>query len=85
MIDLFRIDQARPSWPVNRWITAMMQLFRPQIAKLLRLRDHAIASRKKGHVASNVFEDRQLEIASHMPISVPDQIRQIREALERMD
>jgi hypothetical protein len=85
MIDLFRIDQARPSWPVNRWITAMMQMFRPQIAELLRLRDQAIASRKKAHTASNVFEDRKLEIASHMPISAPDQSRQIREALERLD
>ncbi len=31
MLDRFVIDPARPSWPVNRWITAMLRLFRPQI------------------------------------------------------
>ena len=36
MLDRFRIDHARPSWPVNMWVSAMLQLFRPQIEHLLR-------------------------------------------------
>ena len=83
MVDRFRIDQARPSWPVNRWITAMMHLFRPQIVDLLYRRDDAIASWKLGHVDSQVFEDRGLEITSQLAISVPAQIQAIQRELER--
>lgn len=81
MVDLFRVDQARPSWPVNRWITAMIRLFRPQIVDLLRRRDDSIASWKLGHIESYVFEDRRIEITSQIAISVPDQIRSIQAAL----
>ena len=84
MIDLFHIDQARPSWPVNRWITAMIQLFRPQIGELLCRRDDVIAGWKPGRAGRDVFEDRKLEITSQMAISVPDQIRRVRESLEEI-
>ena len=30
-LDRFDIDHAYPSWPVNRWLTAMVRLFRPQM------------------------------------------------------
>ncbi|MEX2454885.1 MAG: hypothetical protein WD470_09285, partial [Rhodospirillaceae bacterium] len=36
LVDRFAIDHARPSWPVNRWITGMLRLFRPQVLELLR-------------------------------------------------
>lgn len=39
LINLFDIDHAQPSWPVNRWITAMLKLFHPQIVELIRARD----------------------------------------------
>jgi hypothetical protein len=39
MLDRFVIDHAYPSWPANRWITAMVRLFRPQIEVLIRERD----------------------------------------------
>ena len=83
MLDRFRIDQARPSWPVNRWVTGMLRLFRPQIVALLHRRDEAIASWKLGHIESDVFEDRRLEITSQIPISVSDQMRAIRAELEK--
>ena len=35
MLDRFEIDLAPPSWPVNRWLTAMVRLFRPQIEALI--------------------------------------------------
>jgi hypothetical protein len=73
MIDRFRIDQPWPS-AVNRWLAAMLQLFQPQIADLLRQRDAAIASWKLAHRDGNVFEDRALEILSQIPISVPGHI-----------
>jgi len=43
MLGRFRIDHGRPSWPTNIWITAMLRLFRPQIERLLRQRDAAVA------------------------------------------
>jgi hypothetical protein len=41
MLDRFLIDHAYPSWPVNRWISAMFRLFRPQIVELLERRDQS--------------------------------------------
>ena len=44
MVDRFCIDHANPSWPTNRWITAMMRLFKPQITALLTHRDAVVAN-----------------------------------------
>lgn len=77
MLDRFEIDHARPSWPVNRWITAMIKLFRPQIAALLRQRDDGLARWQAAHPARDAFEDRELEVISELPVSVEDQIRRV--------
>jgi hypothetical protein len=74
MLDRFVIDLAYPSWPLNRWITAMVALYRPQIAKLLLDRDRCIAAWQAANPGENAFEDRRLEITSSLAISVPDQI-----------
>ena len=42
MLDRFVVDLARPSWPLNRWISALFRLFRPQMAALLHARDDAV-------------------------------------------
>ncbi len=83
MLDRFNIDHAWPSWPTNRWITAMLRLFRPQIISLVRMRDRAVADWQAAHPALDVFEDRELEITSITPISVDDQIRAVEHALSR--
>ncbi len=83
MVDHFEMDHAQPSWPTNRWLSAMLILFQPQIAHLLRLRDEAVADWGEKHQGNDVFEDRDLEITSIMPISVDQQIEQIESALER--
>jgi len=83
MLDLFEIDLVNPgTWPVNRWITTMVRLFRPQIATLLRQRDQAVAawSPKDGDIT--VYEDRDLELTSEIKISIDDQIRAVIEALK---
>jgi hypothetical protein len=82
MLDRFRIDHARPSWPTNIWITSMIRLFRPQIQTLLRLRDRAIASWQQEHGGENVYEDRRLELTSAVDISVDEQIAALTRALE---
>lgn len=81
LIDRFDIDHAFPSWPANRWLTAMVALFRPQIVDLLRRRDSRIEQWREEHPDVDVFEDRELEITSISGISVNQQIKQIKHAL----
>ena len=84
MLDRFVIDHARPSWPANRWITALMRMFRPQIVELLHARDAEIRRRRSIAPEINVFEDRDLEVASEMRVSIEDQIARIELALARV-
>ncbi len=81
MIDLFVIDQARPSWPLNRWVTAMVRLFRPLAHDLVRERDLVIDAWADSHPDVDVFEDRGLELTSSSAISVEKQITKIRSLL----
>ncbi|MFQ5783970.1 MAG: hypothetical protein ACE5H8_04005 [Alphaproteobacteria bacterium] len=82
MLDCFVIDHARPSWPTNRWVTAMLRLFRPQIVALLHQRDTVVAEWRKRHPQEDAFEDRRLGLPSRIEISVDQQIRAIRAALD---
>jgi len=68
-LDLFAIDHAYPSWPVNRWLTAMVRCFRPQIEALLYHRDQVIGQRGAQNL-QQVLEDRSLEITGTVPIDV---------------
>lgn len=81
MVDLFEIDHTFPNWAVNRWITAMFDLFKPQIIELLRERDVRVAEWLVEHPNRNVYEDRDLEIVTSMAISVEAQIAAVAGAL----
>lgn len=81
MLEYFAIDHAYPSWPVNRWVTAMLVLFRPTIEALLRERDAALRSWQARYPDRDVFEDRELEIMSRARISLDDQLAAVRQAL----
>ena len=84
MLDRFAVDLARPSWPLNRWITAMFRLFRPEMAALLQARDAAIMNWRRRHRGKvHVFEDRRLEVTSVVEIDVEDKLRRIEQALRR--
>jgi hypothetical protein len=82
MLDRFDIDHTRPSWATNRWVTAMLRLFRPQIVQLLRERDAVVANWQKKHADEDVFEDRRLEVPSQVEISLDRQIPAIQTALD---
>jgi hypothetical protein len=84
MLECFVIDHARPSWPANRWITALVRLFRPQIEALLHQRDAAIRRWAEAHPRGNVYEDRGLEVTSQLAVSVEEQLAQIEAALRAM-
>ncbi len=81
MLDRFRVDHAFPSWPVNRWIGAMVALFRPHIETLLLERDRVIGAWRDAHPGEDVWERRDLDILSSMPVSVEDAIAQVDSAL----
>lgn len=70
MLDRFVIDHAWPSWPTNRWISAMLRLYRPWIEGLLWHRDAVIAAHLNAQPDDDVFENRALEITGYLPISV---------------
>ena len=77
----FEMDLSYPSWPVNVWITSLLNLFEPSIQSLLVERDACIESWKADHPDENVFEDRKLEVTSFIEVSVDDQIANVKQAI----
>lgn len=73
MLDRFIITEAAPSKLLNRWITAMIQLFRPQIAALLRDRDETVMGWRRRR-RTHVFEDPRLEVTSSLDIVLDAQL-----------
>lgn len=61
----------------------MLRLFRPQIVGLIRKRDAVLADWQKRHPKEDVFEDRKLDLPSHMRISLVDQIEKVAVALDQ--
>lgn len=83
MLDHFKIDHANPSWPTNRWVGGMVQLFYPQICRLLKIRDEVMTDWVEQNPDQNAYEDRDLEITSEEPCDVKEQIRAIEKELEK--
>ncbi len=84
MLDRFAIGNREPSEPLNRWITAMFALFRPEMRALLSARDAAIMNWRRRHRGKvHVFEDRRLGIASALSIDIEEQVRRVEAALKR--
>ncbi len=81
MIDRFEIDHANPSWPTNRWITAMMRLFRPQVKALVLARDAVIAGRRQQYPERDTLDDRTFETVTEIDIDPKAQTDRIRAAL----
>jgi membrane-associated phospholipid phosphatase len=69
MLDRFRLRSDRPSALLNRWIDAIVRLYQPEIAGLLRERDQAIVE-QRWRWRGNVLEDPRLEITSSLEIDL---------------
>ncbi len=83
-LDRFAIGGAAVT-PVGCWLTAVLGLFRPTIARLLAERDAAVMSfrrRRRGRV--HVLEDRRLEITSSVAVDIDGEIRRIAAALRQV-
>lgn len=73
MLDRFAITEGGPSELLNRWVGAIVQLFRPQIGALLRARDDTVMAWRRRRRA-HVFEDPRLEVTSSLEIELDAQL-----------
>ncbi len=87
LLDLFEITHAVPSWPTNRWVGALVCLFRPQLAWLQTERDEAVRLWQMGNPDAEqpAYEDHGLEVTSVIDISVENQIKLVRAAAAAAD
>jgi hypothetical protein len=69
MLDRFQVVAAGPSAVLNRWLGAMVALFKPEITVLLRNRDKTVTD-WRWRRRTNVFEDPRLEITSSFDIDL---------------
>jgi hypothetical protein len=74
LLDHFEIDHAEPSWPVNLWITNLVRAFKPQIKALIIERDKIIEEWRSRQPDKLVYEDRNLELTSWLPIDLDQQL-----------
>jgi hypothetical protein len=81
MLDGFDLKVDKPSWSVNRWLSAMLRLFRPEIEHLLQERDMRIREWQAAHPEANAYEDRRLEITSQVPIDVAARVHLLEQGL----
>ena len=70
MLDRFLLDAAEPAGVVNRWLAAIVRLYQPEIAMLLRKRDEAVMDPRRRRRRVDVFEDPKLEITSSLSIDL---------------
>lgn len=83
MLDCFSVDVAQPHRALNRWLTALIGLFRPNIIDLVRARDRVLA-RWRPENDCDVYEDRALHVISQAPVDLVGQIRAIEERLGQL-
>ncbi|MGH6989348.1 MAG: DUF6969 family protein [Stellaceae bacterium] len=78
MLDGFTAGLSRPEAPLGQWLAALLRLYHPDIADLLRARDAAVMGwrrRRRGKI--HVFEDQRLEIPSSIEIDPDDRLRHL--------
>jgi len=81
LLDHFAIDLDSPSKAVNRWLTSLITLYRPQLEALLRARDATLEAFVQDHPGSEVLEDRALQNTSEVFVDTIKQIEAIEGAL----
>lgn len=83
MLDRFEMSHGWPVREVNQWLNALLRLFQPEIAELIRRRDAAVEARARANPRGDALEDRSLEITAGMDISVERRVRQLRRSLSQ--
>lgn len=70
MLDRFSLDAAEPASFVNFWLTAMVRLYQPEIATLLRERDRTVMDPIRRRRRIDVFENPKIEVLSNLAIDL---------------
>ncbi|WEX09804.1 hypothetical protein [Chelativorans sp. AA-79] len=65
LLPRFNVEMPRPSYLVNRWLTAILAAYENEIAGLIRERDRVIAAHHPND-GSPPLEDRALEVTSSL-------------------
>ena len=65
LLPRFDMQMPRPSYLVNRWISAILRVYAPEIIQLVHQRDATIAAHKPPQGIA-VLEDRSLEVTSEL-------------------
>jgi hypothetical protein len=74
MLDRFALDAAEPAHPVNAWLVAMVRLYQPEIAMLLRERDRTVMDPRRQRRRIDVFEDPRVEVTSSLAIDLESRL-----------
>jgi hypothetical protein len=82
MLDRFHIGGSIPSPLLNRWISALVRIFQPEIAVLLRQRDARIAAARWKWPRLDAFENAKVEITSHIDIDLDARLAAITRQLD---
>lgn len=83
LLPKFAINHLQPSYPLNRWITAMVCAFKPQIEDALYERDKALLTWREKHPDKDVYKDREIEIPSSCEISLEKQVYAMKLAIKK--
>ncbi|NGP19117.1 DUF6969 family protein [Devosia aurantiaca] len=68
MLPRFDMELAKPSYLVNRWLTAIIRQYQAEIEELIRERDVALARHAGGGDLDAVHNDRAVEVTSSLLI-----------------
>jgi len=69
LLDAFDVQMARPSYLVNRWLTAIVGLYHNEIAALITQRDAVLVTHVPPH-GTETRQDRALEVVSQCSIEL---------------
>jgi hypothetical protein len=83
MLDRFQVDHVHPCLATNRWISAMLRLFRPEIKMLLLRRDAKLGAWQGKHPDRDPLLDEELEVTSSVPIDIDRQVARVDRLLGR--
>ena len=69
LLPRFDMQLAKPSYLVNRWLTAIITQYQPEIEQLIRERDIVLARQAAATDPAGAREDRSLEVTSSLLIA----------------
>jgi hypothetical protein len=73
----FRLRTRGRMAPVAEWLSAMVRLFEPQLATLVRRRDAVMARRIDRQGRETAFENRRLDVVTECRIGLTERLHQL--------